>query len=200
MQYHFLLDQGLPDHGNSTIDSHAGLVISVGCLPLQEYYLLALAQPRRDSKALGDGTLHTPLAKSASSAFRPSFLRGASSVVKSEPTEVRQAGLGSKQGSTALQLSADSSTVQRSGSQVAASSPPINIGVEHQSRPVGPALAAEAAHQGSVMQDTTADPAPKQHMQAAAAEEAEHQHDQVYRSSWSSKGTQHSERFPHGLA
>lgn len=142
---------------------------------LQEYYLLALAQPTRDSKALGSDSPDTSLVKSASSASRPSFLRTVASALKSESLHPEHSTHSSKHAPPVLQLSADGSAVKRSTSQIMASATPASSMIDS-----SPALiSAQALSQTSATQGAAASMGAQQQLQAGPTEHPDHHDEQV---------------------
>ena len=156
--------------------------INNACFMCQEYYLLALAQPRRDSKALGEDKAGPSPARSLSSALRPSFFRSAASIAKpglNEAAQLKRGETVTKSGCPPLQLLADSSEVQTRSFHKSASAIPDNVSLD--SSPDAAAMPVPAGlPQATVMQAAGAGLETKPDRQAAPVEDPEHQHDQVH--------------------
>ncbi|KAL3133020.1 hypothetical protein ABBQ38_006929 [Trebouxia sp. C0009 RCD-2024] len=141
----------------------------------KEYYLLALAQPRRDSKALGEASVGSNPSRSFSSAFRPSFFKTGASIAKSA-SEAAQMGPGtasSKPRRSSLHLSADSSATQSNSLHNPGADSMANISV-------GLGTAA-GLPQGTVVQAEGVNVDPKQEAQAAPIGDLEHHNEQEHR-------------------
>lgn len=139
----------------------------------QEYYLLALAQPRRDSKTLGEDSVRSNPARSFSSAFKPSFLKTGASITKSA-SEAAQMGPGNVSGPrrSSLHLSADSSAIQSNSAHNPASDSMAIINVD-----LG---AAAGLPQGAVVQAEGVSGDPKQEAQTLPVGDHEHHDEQVH--------------------
>lgn len=164
-------------HGILDIPSyHMPTTCQVTC---QEYYLLALAQPRRDSRALGEDSAGSSPARSLSSALRPSFFRTAASSAKSSLNEAAQLDHGktsTKPGFPPLQLSADSREVQTHNLNMSASAIPASVSLHSSS-------SAAAMHMPAGLPQETvtqAQGAGRPDGQAGCLEDPAHQDDQVY--------------------
>ena len=147
----------------------------------QEYYLLALAQPRRDSKALGAGTAGSSPARSLSSALRPSFFRSAASIAKPDLHEAAQLECGkttTKLGCPPLQLVADSSEIQTRSFHKSAFAIPVNVSLDSNLDAAAMPVPAQLP-QETVIQAEGVDADTKPDRQAAPVEDPQHQHDQV---------------------
>lgn len=130
-----------------------------------------MAQPRRDSKSLGEDAAGSSPARSLSSALRPSLFRSAASIVKpglNEGVQFEHGKTFTKPGCSPLQLSADSSEGQTCSLHNSASAIPANVSLDSSSN------AAAMPVPSGLPQDTKPD------RQAAPVEDPEHQHDQVH--------------------
>lgn len=137
-----------------------------------------MAQPRRDSKSLGEDTAGSSPARSLSSALRPSFFRSAASVVKpglNEGVQFEHGKTTLKPGCSPLQLSADRSKGQTCSLHNSVSAIPVNVSLDS-----SPDTAAMPVPSGLPVEVVTEDVDTIPDRQATPVEDLEHQQDQVH--------------------
>lgn len=147
---------------------------STPCLVCQEYYLLALAQPRRDSKALGGDMAGAKPARSVSSALKPSFFKNAASIAKSDlsDAQLEHGNTSGKPQRLSVPLSADSSGIQSKSSHDPVSDSPSDTSANSG----GPA--AELP-QGTLMKAECLSVDTGQERQAVSVGDLQHHSEQV---------------------